>query len=81
MYIRTPSGKRRQLGQEVGELIRRLHPLAKELGDASFLESLRTDGSTSGASWQRARFREIGDWKSFVGEMKTRFEKELQPAA
>jgi carboxylate-amine ligase len=78
MYIRTPSGKRRQLGQEVGELIRRLEPIAAETGDAPFLKALKTDGSTSGADWQRARFRETGDWKTFVGKMRTRFESELQ---
>ncbi len=62
-------------------MIRRVEPIAKEFGDASFLESVRPEGFTSGAAWQRARFREIGDWKSFLAEMKSRFEKELQPTA
>src|SRR5262245_56052023 len=37
MYIRTPSGKRRQLGQEVADLIERLMPIARELGEHTFL--------------------------------------------
>jgi carboxylate-amine ligase len=78
MYIRTPSGKRRQLRQDVAELIRRMEPIAKESGDAPFLAALgNIEKFESGADWQRNRFREIGDWKAVMAETKGRLAKEL----
>lgn len=77
MYIRTPSGRRRQLGQEVTELIRRIEPIAKEIVDGSFLTAV-SGSAESGADWQRERFRHTGDWKTVLGEMKTKFAQDLQ---
>src|SRR5207247_1802085 len=78
MYIRTPSGKRRQLRQEVTDLVQRLGPIAQETGDAPFLTVVqRLEHFESGAAWQRNRYREVGDWKMVIGEMKSRFMREL----
>ncbi|HEV3145878.1 MAG TPA: YbdK family carboxylate-amine ligase [Gemmataceae bacterium] len=78
MYIRTPSGKRRRLRQDVSDLVRRLEPIARETGDAPFLTALgAVEKFESGADWQRARFREVGDWKVLMGEMKSRLATEL----
>src|SRR5207237_1908010 len=58
MYIRTPAGKRRQLGQEVADLIARLLPIARENGDEKFLAALQPiDHFESGAARQRRVYR------------------------
>jgi carboxylate-amine ligase len=82
MYIRTPSGRRRQLGQEVADLIQRLLPIARETGDAPFLTVFQPFSTfESGAQWQRQRYREVGNWKIVIDAMKDRFAKELQAPA
>ncbi len=79
MYIRTPSGKRRLLGQEVADLIQRLLPIAQETGDAPFLAPFHSlDRFEPGASWQRRRYREVGNWKVVMDELKAGFAKEIQ---
>src|SRR5438128_8075043 len=54
MYIRTPSGKRRQLRQEVADLVNRLLPIARETGEDGFLLALQpAEDVESGAARQR----------------------------
>src|SRR5262249_14631569 len=81
MYIRTPSGKRRQLGQEVAELVNRLLPIARESGEQGFLMALQpVDTFESGAARQRRRYRESGNWKTVIDDLKQRLVDDLKPA-
>jgi carboxylate-amine ligase len=81
MYIRTPSGKRRVLTQEIGEVIERLHPIAEETGDAPFLRAIRPhEHFESGADRLRRLFRDTGDWKTLIDDMTQRWGQELRPA-
>lgn len=79
MHIRTPSGKRRLLSQDLADVIERLKPIAVETGDAPFLNAIRpTESFESGADRQRRLFRETGDWKKLVEDMTQRLAQELQ---
>jgi carboxylate-amine ligase len=69
-YIRTPSGKRRALAHELAQLIERLLPVAREVGDDRYLSSIKpVDKFQTGADWQRQQYRETGNWKTLVGAM------------
>lgn len=79
MHIRTPSGKKRLLAQDLTELIDRMMPIAEETGEAAFLKALRPgDPPETGADRLRRLFRETGDWKAVTNDMTQRFQKELQ---
>ena len=79
MYIRTPTGKRRQLRQEVADLVEKLTPIAREHGDQPFLAGLGPiDKFESGAARQRRLYREVGSWKAVIDDMTRRFKDELQ---
>jgi len=79
MHIRTPSGKKRLLAQDLTELIDRMMPIAEETGEAAFLKALRpSDPPETGADRLRRLFRETGDWKAVTNDMTQRFQKELQ---
>jgi len=81
MYIRTPGGKRGQLGQEVANLLDRLRPVADELGDGKFLAALKPgENYESDADRQRRLFRETGDWKAVIGDLTQRLGEELRAA-
>lgn len=78
MYIRTPSGKRRLLSQDLADVIERVKPIAEETGDAPFLHAIRpTESFESGADRQRRLFRESGDWKKLADDMTERWAEEL----
>ncbi len=77
-YIRTPSGKRRQLGQELADLIQRLMPIARETGDHTFLQALgNIDTFEDGATRQRRIFKEDGHLQAILDDGKVRWAKEL----
>ncbi len=77
-YIRTPSGKRRQLGQELADLIQRLLPIARETGDHGFLQNLGAiDRFEGGAARQRRLYREAGHWQALIDDFKTQWAKDL----
>ncbi len=78
MHIRTPSGKRRLLSQDLMDLIERLRPISDENGDTSFLQAIRpVEAFETGAERQRRMFRDHGNWKTLVDDMTQRWEKEL----
>lgn len=80
MYLRTPSGKRRSLAQDLSELIEKLMPFSAEYGDERFLRAIRPrEGSETGAERLRRIFRETGEWKSLTDDMTQRWEQELLP--
>jgi carboxylate-amine ligase len=78
MYIRTPSGKRRQLGQEAADLIERLMPIARETGDHSFLQGLGPiDRFESGAARQRRIYREVGNFQALIDDYKAQLARDV----
>jgi glutamate---cysteine ligase / carboxylate-amine ligase len=81
MYIRTPSGKRSPLLQDLSDQITRLSPIARETGDYSFMAAvLPLDKFESGADRQRRLYRESGSWPALVDDMTTRLATELKNA-
>jgi carboxylate-amine ligase len=79
MYMRTPSGKRRALAHDLAELIERLLPIARETGDDKYLQGLKPiDKVENGAEWQRKRYRDEGNWKSLVEDMRTKLLRDLE---
>jgi carboxylate-amine ligase len=81
--ILTPGGKRQPLARGLAELFDRLAPLAQELGDAPFLAALQpAEQFESGADRQRRLYRETGNWKVVIDDMKQRLAQDLEgPAA
>ncbi len=78
-YIRTPGGKRGPLAHDVGEIIKKLTPLAAESGDQGFLKVFQPiDRFESGAQRQRRIYREAGDWKPVVADMIQNLTTELK---
>ncbi len=79
MYIRTPSGKRRSLAQDLSQLIERLLPIAHETGDERYLASLKpVDKLETGTDRQRRRYRETGNWKALMEDMVGVFLQDLE---
>lgn len=79
-FVRTPSGKRRGLAQDVAELIEKLTPIAHESGDDKYLAIFRPiERYEAGADRQRKQFREHGNWKALtshlVAELAGEFER------
>jgi carboxylate-amine ligase len=66
-FVRTPSGKRRGLAQDVAELIDKLMPIARESGDDKYLALFRpVEKFETGADRQRRQFRDKGSWKALT---------------
>lgn len=81
LYIRSPGGKRAPLVQDLAALLKRLTPVARELGDTQFLSALTPGESLkSGAERQRRLYRDTGSWPSLVDDMTTRLAQELKNA-
>jgi carboxylate-amine ligase len=79
MCIRTPGGRKRQLGQDVADLITRLLPIARQTGDHPFLAVFQPgDKFESGAARQRRIYRETGNWKAVVDDLKSAFAEGLK---
>lgn len=79
MCIRSPGGKKRQLGQDVADLINRLLPIARETGDHPFLAALQPiDKFESGAARQRRVYREAGNGKAVIDDLKACFGEDLE---
>lgn len=77
--IRTPGGKRRGLAEDVAGLLEHTIPIAKETGDAQFLESLQSREKLEiGSDRLRSLYREKGDWRALIEEMKNRWLRELE---
>lgn len=79
--IRSPGGKRQPLARDLAELFERLAPVAKETGDYPFLAALQPlDRFECGADRQRRLYREAGNWKVVIDDMKGRLAQELDGA-
>jgi glutamate---cysteine ligase / carboxylate-amine ligase len=78
MCIPAPGGKKRQLGQDLADLITRLLPIAMETGDHPFLAALEPiEKFEPGAARQRRIYRQAGNWKAVVYDLKRAFTEEL----
>lgn len=81
-YIRTPSGKRRVLSHDLSEMIERLMPVAKELGDDKYLAGLQPAAKIdTGSDQQRRFFRESGNWKGLTDFMSQQMVLDLEKNA
>jgi carboxylate-amine ligase len=81
MYIRTPSGKRRPLSHDLSELIDRLMPIAREVGDEKYLASLQPVAHIeTGTTRQRRHYRETGNWKGLVEYLTGQLLQDLESA-
>jgi len=79
IYIRTPSGKKRPLVKDVSDMIERIMPVAKELGDDKYLAGLQpVQKIETGADVQRKQFREAGNWKGLVDFMVKQLATDLE---
>jgi len=82
VYIRAPSGKRRGLMQECGDLIERVMPIARESLDHSFLNVFKPmDRFENGAARQRRLYREHGSWKTLIDDGVHRFQEDVAMAS
>jgi carboxylate-amine ligase len=78
MYIRTPSGKRRQLGQDVADLIERVMPIAREFGEHGFLQALGPiDKFESGAARQRRLVRDSGSPRTLIEDFRSQLARDV----
>ncbi|MBI2807243.1 MAG: YbdK family carboxylate-amine ligase [Planctomycetes bacterium] len=67
LYIRTPTGKRRTLASDLADLIDRMIPIARELGDEKYLTGFKpVDKIETGATRQRQHYRDKGNWKGLT---------------
>ena len=81
MYIRTPSGKRRLLAQDLSDLIDRLMPIAKENGDDKYLAQLQPVAKIeTGSDRERHHYREKGNWKGLTDWMAAQLLHDLESA-
>lgn len=81
LYIRTPSGKRRPLVKDLADLIERLMPIAREVGDEKHLAALQPVAKLqTGADRERHHFRETGNWKGLVDFMSKQLLQDLESA-
>jgi carboxylate-amine ligase len=76
--IRSPGGKKQPLARDLAALFERLLPIAQETGDYPFLAALQPlDRFESGADRQRRLYRDAGNWKVVIDDMKGRLNQEL----
>jgi carboxylate-amine ligase len=79
--IRSPGGKRQPLARDLAALLERLMPVAQETGDAAFLAPLQpVERLESASDRQRRLYRDTGDWKAVIDDMKQRLAQELEAA-
>lgn len=78
MYIKTITGKRRLLRRDTQDLVERLMPIARESGDHLFLQMLGPiDTFEAGADRQRRIFRETGNAKAVMNDLRDQFDRDL----
>ncbi len=79
--IRTPSGKRRLLTQDLAEVIDRVKPIAEETGDYALLRKISPERmNDTGAAHLRQLYRDSGEWRSVIQAMTQTWAKELPVA-
>ena len=79
---RRPGRPARPLAEDTAQLVTRLQPVARELGEIDFLEEFADlDAYETGAERQRRLYRQTGNWQVVINDMKTRWAQELDAAA
>jgi carboxylate-amine ligase len=79
--IRTLRSKLKSLGDDVDRMLGVLRPIARESGDEGFLDFFQPVADfETGADRQRRVYRESGDWKAVVNDMKDRWAKDVEVA-
>lgn len=82
MCVRQPDHTRTTLANDVGGLLERLLPLAREQGEDSFLDVFRSlDRFETGAQRQRRLRRQWGEWHAVIIDMRDRWLEGLAEAA
>jgi carboxylate-amine ligase len=77
--IRTPGRRRSGLREDVDGLIEQVLPVARDTGDADFLTSLQGEERLeTGAERLRRLYRETGDWRALIDEMRQHWPRELE---
>jgi carboxylate-amine ligase len=80
-FVRTPSGKRRGLAQDVAELIEKLMPIARECGDDKYLAQFKPiERYETGADRQRKLFRDKGNWRALTAHLAEELAHDLERA-
>jgi carboxylate-amine ligase len=76
-----PGGEQVRLAEDTAQLIDRLLPAARELGDESFLSAFQPlDAFESGADRQRRVYRQAGRWQAVIDDLKKRWHHDLEPS-
>lgn len=76
--IRTPGGQRQPLAKDLIKLLERMALIARETGDEPFLALFQNpENYESGADRQRKLYRETGNWKVVLDDMKARLAQGL----
>jgi carboxylate-amine ligase len=80
--IRTPGSRPKLLAHELATVVERMLPIARETGDHPFLAALPPiEQLETGSARQRRLYRESGDWKAVVNDMRRRWAEELGTTA
>jgi len=80
--IRRRGESRRTIAEDLNLLIDELLPVAEQLGESKFLQSIRPDAmGETGASRQRRVFRQAGGWHGVIADMRQRWVHELDEIA
>jgi carboxylate-amine ligase len=76
--VRRPGRELRSLAEDTARLLERLMPLARQAGEAEFLETfLPVDQLEWGSDRQRRLGRQSGDWHAVIDDLKGRWVEEL----
>ena len=80
--VREPGLPRRALSEDLDVLLESLQPIAHEAGESDFLLPFYgMDRFECGADRQRRLYRQTGDWRPVLDDMKGRWVHELEEAA
>lgn len=78
--IRTPRGRSHTLAEDVERLLGILRPIAQETGEENFLDFFaHMDDFETGAERQRRLYRDSGDWKVVIADMRDNWLKGSGP--
>jgi carboxylate-amine ligase len=75
---RNPGLGRRTLAEDVSLLLERLQPVAREFGEAGFLDVFRpVERFETGAARRRRLYRQTGSWQAVLDDMRRGWSEEL----
>ncbi len=82
LCVRRPGQERRSLASELDELLAQLRPVAEAAGESQFLLPLQIgmERFESGSSRRRRIYRQSGDWRGVLDDMRKPWVRELEDA-